>query len=149
MRNHSKTSIESEYLSHSMTKPIKWPARPAKTQISLGIHTVWSEPRLFAVCMKKPCVLSYRMSARRRLWSDWPDALVWSCRISYTCKKADVLVINTKMKTTGTLKSDNWNCCSLNCLLLEITTSIIMIIEVSIWCIVKKQQQQQKKKKKR
>ena len=30
-------------VSRSMTKPTKWPVRPAKTQISLGIHTVWSE----------------------------------------------------------------------------------------------------------
>ena len=29
-----------------MTKPIKWSVRPAKTQISLGIHPVWSESSL-------------------------------------------------------------------------------------------------------
>ena len=44
--------------------------RPAKAQISLGIHPVWS---VFAVRMKKPCVLSYPLSAQRRLWSDWAD----------------------------------------------------------------------------
>ena len=27
--------------------------------------------RVFAVCMKKPWVLSYPLSAQRRLWSDW------------------------------------------------------------------------------
>ena len=31
------------WASHSMTKPIKWHVRPAKTQISLGIQPVWSE----------------------------------------------------------------------------------------------------------
>ena len=31
-----------------MTKPTKWPMRPAKTQISLGIFPVWSEPSLCA-----------------------------------------------------------------------------------------------------
>ena len=31
------------YLSHRMTKPTKLHVRPAKTQISLGIHQVWSE----------------------------------------------------------------------------------------------------------
>ena len=30
--------------------------------------------RVFAVCMKKPWVLSYPLSAQRRLWSDWEDA---------------------------------------------------------------------------
>ena len=30
--------------------------------------------RVFAVRMKKPWVLSYPLSARRRLWSDWADA---------------------------------------------------------------------------
>ena len=38
---------------------------PAKAQISLGI---------FTVRMKKPWVLSYPLSAQRRLWSDWVDA---------------------------------------------------------------------------
>ena len=31
-----------------MTKPTKWPLRPAKTQISLCIRPVWSEPSLSA-----------------------------------------------------------------------------------------------------
>ena len=31
-----------------MTKPIKWHVHPAKTQISLGIHPVWSESSLSA-----------------------------------------------------------------------------------------------------
>ena len=35
-------------LSRSMTKPTKWPARPAKTQISLGICPVWLESSLSA-----------------------------------------------------------------------------------------------------
>ena len=34
------------YLSCSMTKPTKWPMRPAKTRISLGIRPVWSEASL-------------------------------------------------------------------------------------------------------
>ena len=45
--------------------------RPAKTQISLGIRPVWS---VFAVRMKTDWVLSYPLSAQRRLWSDWADA---------------------------------------------------------------------------
>ena len=31
-----------------MTKPTKWPVRPAKTQINLGICPVWSELSLSA-----------------------------------------------------------------------------------------------------
>ena len=34
------------YLSRLMTKPTKWHVRPAKTQVSLGIHLVWSESSL-------------------------------------------------------------------------------------------------------
>ena len=68
--------------------------RPAKTQISLDIRPVWS---VFAVRMKKAWVLSYPLSAQRRLWSEagrmpkliWVFAgrtvtlLVLSCRGSY------------------------------------------------------------------
>ena len=45
--------------------------------------------RVFAVCMKKAWVLSYPLSAQRRLWSDWAAAgrtvtlLVLSCRGSF------------------------------------------------------------------
>ena len=39
----------------------------AKTKISLGICPVWS---VFTVCMKKAWVLSYPLSAQRRLWSE-------------------------------------------------------------------------------
>ena len=35
-------------VSRRNTKPTKWPIRPAKTQISLGICTVWSDSSLFA-----------------------------------------------------------------------------------------------------
>ena len=52
-------------LSRLMTKPTKWHLHPAKTKISL---------RVFAVCMKKAWVLSYPLSAQRRLWSNWADA---------------------------------------------------------------------------
>ena len=34
-------------MSRIVTKPTKWHVRPAKTQISLGIHPVWSESSLF------------------------------------------------------------------------------------------------------
>ena len=51
-------------------------------QISLGIRPVWS---VFAVHVKKPWVLSYPLSAQRRLWSDWVDAqAVLSLRWAHT-----------------------------------------------------------------
>ena len=50
------------FLSRLMTKPRKWPLRPAKTQISLGIRPVWS---VFAVRMKEHWILSYPLSALR------------------------------------------------------------------------------------
>ena len=63
-------------LSRLMTKPTKWHVRPAKTPISLGICPVWS---VFAVRMKKDRVLSYPLSAQRRLWSDQSDlCLRWT-----------------------------------------------------------------------
>ena len=40
---HQGRSIDSScHLSRLTTKPIKWPVRPVKTQINLGIRTVWS-----------------------------------------------------------------------------------------------------------
>ena len=39
--------------SRLMIKPTKWPVRPAKTQISLGIHPVWSESLLCAQWVAK------------------------------------------------------------------------------------------------
>ena len=58
-------------VSRLRTKPTKWHLRSSKTQISLGIHPVWS---VFAVRMKKSWVLSYPLSAQRRLLSDWANA---------------------------------------------------------------------------
>ena len=58
-------------MSRLVTKPTKWHVCAAKTKISLGIRPVWS--RVFAVRMKKACVLIYPLSAQGRLWSDWAD----------------------------------------------------------------------------
>ena len=60
------------YMSHLMTKPTKW-LGPAKTEISLCIHPVWSEAslcaQLVATC-KDPSFLH----ADSEDWSDWADA---------------------------------------------------------------------------
>ena len=47
-----------------MTKLTKWHVHLAKTQISLGIHPVWSESLLSA---EKAWVLSYPLSTQQRL----------------------------------------------------------------------------------
>ena len=61
-------------MSRLMTKPTKWPVRPAKTQISLGIRPVWSE---FAVRMKKALVFNYPLSAQWRLIGLGDVRLIW------------------------------------------------------------------------
>ena len=55
-------------MSRLMTKSTKWYVRPAKTQISLVIRLVRSESSLSAAW-----ILSYPLSAPRRLWLDWAD----------------------------------------------------------------------------
>ena len=39
-------NLKNLYMSRLMTKPTKWHVCPTKTQISLGIHPVWSEASL-------------------------------------------------------------------------------------------------------
>ena len=51
-------------LSHLMTKPTKWHVRPAKTDHPGHPPSLI---RIFAVHMKKACVLSYPMSTQQRL----------------------------------------------------------------------------------
>ena len=82
-------------MSHEMTKPTKMSVRPAKTQISLGIHPVWSESSLCAQCVAKDPTLLHadcedsdqtgRMP--RLIWvfaGRTAILLVLSCRGSYT-----------------------------------------------------------------
>ena len=84
-------------MSHLMAKPTTWQVRPAKTQISLGIRPVWS---VFAVRMKKPWVLSYQLSAQRRLWSDWTDAHFVGFVMRWLIYIVDVHVIKNERKAT-------------------------------------------------
>ena len=46
--NCLSTGIHYDHLCRSMTKQAKWYVHPAKTQISQGIHPVWSESSLCA-----------------------------------------------------------------------------------------------------
>ena len=51
---------------HSTTKAALWLVHPVKTRI------IWADAqiRVFSICVKKACVLSYPLSTQRRLWSD-------------------------------------------------------------------------------
>ena len=76
----TKTSTENraickrkEYLSRDMTKPTKWLCAQRRLMASCPGHPP-SLIRVFAVRTKKTWVLSYLLSAQRRLWSDWADA---------------------------------------------------------------------------
>ena len=65
------------YISQCMTKPTKWQARSAKTQINLGICPSWS----VFVCMQKAWILSYPLAAQQRLIRlgrclGWPESLL-------------------------------------------------------------------------
>ena len=68
-------------LSRLMTKPTKWHVHPAKTQISLGIHPVWSESLLCAewVVAKDPSFLHADSEDRSDLADDQADlGLCWT-----------------------------------------------------------------------
>ena len=58
--------------SRRVTKPTKWHVRPAKTQISLGIRSVWPESSLST--WRKRGSLATHWAHSEALWSDWADA---------------------------------------------------------------------------
>ena len=75
LASHAKIPIgflKLPHYSRHMTKPTKWPLRPAKTHINLGIRPDWWESSLSAGwnIWSSGCLFS----ALRRLWSDWADA---------------------------------------------------------------------------
>ena len=59
-----------------MTKATKWPVRPVKTQISLGIHPFRSEPLLCSLWLAEDPVLLHVDS---KVWADWADARLGGC----------------------------------------------------------------------
>ena len=59
-------------LSCLVTKPTKWVC--AQRRLRSACASASSLIRVFAVRMKKAWILSYPLSKRRRLWSDWADA---------------------------------------------------------------------------
>ena len=111
-------------MSRRMTKPTKWPVRPAKSQISLGIFWV------FAVRMKKHWAINNLLSAHWRFWSDWADTqtelsllwvhiwFCWFCRatahiiLRSTLVQVLLFVIlhHTTCDARGTWLDIAWNC---------------------------------------
>ena len=53
MHYNSLLTFKCNHKSRRMTKPTKWPVRPEKTKISLGIRPVWSESLLCAQWVAK------------------------------------------------------------------------------------------------
>ena len=60
--------IELYKMNCSITKPTKWHLRPAKTQISLGIHPVWSvfAVRIFDLPNKRFCCKNEFMVVKKK-----------------------------------------------------------------------------------
>ena len=59
-----------------MTKPTKWHVRPAKTQISLGIHPVWSESSLSA-WRKLGSLATHWAHSEDSDQTGWMPRLIW------------------------------------------------------------------------
>ena len=83
-----------------MTKPTKWPVCPAKTQISLGIHSLI---RVFAVRTKKHWTLNYLLSAQCRLirlggCTGWSESSLGAHIICWFCHAA----IHSIVRSPGT-----------------------------------------------
>ena len=64
------------YLSHSTTKPAKWPMYTVKTQISLGIHPALSESLLCAFWVAKDPVLLHA-DREDSYQTGWMPRLIW------------------------------------------------------------------------
>ena len=70
-KSGNKCEKQIDTMSRDMTKQTKWCFAQQR------LRSAWHTPSLltvFTVRMKKALVLSYPLSAQRRLWSDWPDA---------------------------------------------------------------------------
>ena len=91
-QHYDQTCLCLYHLTHPMTKPTKWHVHPAKTQISLGIHPVWSESSLSSQRNIGP-LLWTTYWAHSEDWSDWVNAqadlslhwvhmsFCWFCRV--------------------------------------------------------------------
>ena len=91
------------HLSHFMTKPTKWHAGHAKTQISVGIRPVWSGSSLSA--WRKLGSLATHW-AHSEDWSDWVDAqadlsLCWmhSHFVGFVMRRLILGILRSQAKT--------------------------------------------------
>ena len=92
--------MQDVYMSRHMTKPTKWPLRPAKTQISLGIHQVWSESSLCARWVAKLSSCRQRRLIRLDGYPGWSESSLgaqsfcWFCHCVTGWKKESFKLIH-------------------------------------------------------
>ena len=128
-------------LSRLMTKPTKWSVRLVKTQISLGIHPVWSE---FTVRMKKPWFFSFPLSGQWRLirlggcpgWSESSLGAHVICWFCYAAALFTVVLVHLGLEITWFVKAQyyiqqGWRL-DLKWALLKDTFSFVMCSNLSV-----------------
>ena len=110
---------------------VTWQNQQSECVPSVNSDQPWHPPSLikvFAVCMKKPGVLSYPLSAQRRLWSDWADAqadlslhwaqsMCWFCHLVAQISKYSSWIMTgfQIVKWETTTKSKQQRKCTLRC----------------------------------
>ena len=87
------------YMSHGTTKPTKWPLRPAKIQINLGICPFWSESSLSA---RRSLGSLATHKAQNEYWSDWVESdwvmpMLISVFVGCTCHFFGFVVLRLKV----------------------------------------------------
>ena len=91
-------------------KTNKMTMHPAKTQISLGIRPVWS---VFAIRMKKHWILSYPLSALRRLirlgrCPGWSESLLGAQSFCWFCHVvAQLLLLRLRLISMSSFENSN------------------------------------------
>ena len=123
------------HLNRSMTKPTKWQVCVAKTTISLGIRQVWS---VLAVHMKKGWVLSYPLSAQRRLirlgrCPGWSESSLGAQSFCWFCHEAAHLCLVSP--TWGPRKTTTYIRHSRICCLIR---GILPFIQDFLWKMIKR-----------
>ena len=113
--------------------------RPAKTPISLGIRPFWS---VFAVRMKKARVLSYPLSAQRRLWSDWAgytricDYFLSELMLHAKMCNVRTYVINEYARCSARIYVTHENMMYLNLYYIRKCVMSEPMLHTKVWCLV-------------
>ena len=93
----------------SMTKSIKWPVRPAKTQISLDVRPVWGWSKSSVSAWRRIGSLATQR-AHTKNWSGWSESLCWAySSFCWFCRAAAHLIpISKKTLNTLNLNCNHW-----------------------------------------